>query len=122
MLGRRTAACNWPAPLNGGERPSLHGVYGLRELEDFSAFLRELWACADVQGVPLEGAIAEYAPGQLELTLKHGPDALRAADEAVMYKRIAKGVAARHGVRGHLHGQALRRSRRQRPAPARQRQ
>ncbi len=86
------------APLNGGERPSLHGVYGLRELEDFSGFLRELWACADVQGVPLEGEIAEYAPGQLELTLKHGPDALRAADEAVMYKRIAKGVAAKHGV------------------------
>jgi glutamine synthetase len=33
----------------------------------------------------------------LELTLKHGPDALRAADEAVMYKRIAKGVAAKLG-------------------------
>jgi glutamine synthetase len=80
-----------------GERPRQHGVYGLRELEDFSGFLRELWACADAQGVPLEGAISEYAPGQLELTLKHGPDALRAGDEAVMYKRIAKGVAARHG-------------------------
>jgi glutamine synthetase len=72
-------------------------VYGLRELEDFSSFLRDLWACADAQGVPLEGAIAEYAPGQLELTLKHGPDALRAADEAVMYKRIAKGVAVNRG-------------------------
>ena len=48
--------------------------------------------------MPLEGAIAEYAPGQLELTLKHGPDALRAADEAVMYTRIAKGVAAKPGV------------------------
>jgi glutamine synthetase len=80
-----------------GEKPTLHGVYGLRELEDFSPFLRELWAAADAQGVPLEGAIAEYAPGQLELTLKHGPDALRAADEAVMYKRLAKGVAVRHG-------------------------
>jgi glutamine synthetase len=80
-----------------GERPRQHGVYGLRELEDFAGFLRELWACADAQGVPLEGAISEYAPGQLELTLKHGPDALRAADEAVMYKRIAKGVAAAHG-------------------------
>jgi glutamine synthetase len=81
-----------------GEKPTLHGVYGLRELEDFSGFLRDLWASADVQGVPLEGAISEYAPGQLELTLKHGPDALRAADEALMYKRIAKGVAARHGA------------------------
>ena len=81
-----------------GERPTMHGVYGLRELEDFSGFLRDLWAAADVQGVPLEGAIAEYAAGQLELTLRHGPDAVRAADEAVMYKRIAKGVAVRHGV------------------------
>ena len=96
---RRTAAGGIElagAPATG-ERPTQHGVYGLRELEDFSGFLRELWAAADAQNVPLEGAIAEYAPGQLELTLKHGPDALRAADEAVMYKRIAKGVAVRHG-------------------------
>ena len=78
-------------------RPTQHGVYGLREIEDAAPFLRELWRCADVQGVPLEGVISEYAPGQLELTLRHGPDALRAADEAVMYKRIAKGVAVRHG-------------------------
>lgn len=81
-----------------GERPTLHGVYGLRELEDFSGFLRDLWATADIQAVPLEGAIAEYAPGQLELTLRHGPDALRAADEALMYKRLAKGVAVNHGA------------------------
>jgi glutamine synthetase len=81
-----------------GERPTLHSVYGLREVEDHAGFLRDLWAAADVQRVPLEGVIAEYAPGQLELTLRHGPDALRAADEAVMYKRIAKGVAERHGA------------------------
>ena len=81
----------------GGERPHLDNVYGLRELEDVSPFLEELWSAADTQGVPLEGAISEYAPGQFELTLKHGPDALRAADEALMYKRLAKGVAARHG-------------------------
>jgi len=79
-------------------RPTQHGVYGLREIEDAAPFLRELWRCADVQGVPLEGVISEYAPGQLELTLRHGPDALRAADEAVMYKRTAKGVAARQGL------------------------
>ena len=97
--GRRTAAGGIELAGVGpsGERPSLHGVYGLRELEDVSGFLRALWSAADAQGVPLEGAISEYAPGQLELTLKHGPDALRAADEAVMYKRIAKGVAAACG-------------------------
>jgi len=85
-----------PSPVTG-ERPSQHAVYGLRELEDVTGFLRELWAVADAQGVPLEGAISEYAAGQIELTLRHGPDALRAADEAVMYKRLAKGVAARNG-------------------------
>ena len=86
------------AAPKGGLAPTQHGVYGLRELEDFAPFLRELWATADAQGVPLEAAISEYAPGQIELTLRHGPDALRAADEAVMYKRLAKGVAARHGL------------------------
>jgi glutamine synthetase len=97
--GRRTAAggIELAAVGPGGERPALHGVYGLRELEDVGSFLRALWSAADAQGVPLEGAISEYAPGQLELTLHHGPDALRAADEAVMYKRIAKGVAAACG-------------------------
>jgi glutamine synthetase len=80
-----------------GERPQLHQVYGLPELEEAAPFLRDLWAACDLQGVPLEGAISEYAPGQLELTLKHRSDALRAADEAVMYKRAAKGVALKHG-------------------------
>ena len=82
----------------GGARPVLHGTYGLTELADADGFLRDLWAAADVQGVPVEGAISEYAPGQMELTLRHGNDALRAADEAVMYKRLVKGVARRHGM------------------------
>jgi glutamine synthetase len=84
------------SPLTG-DRPTQHQVYGLREVEEASGFLRDLWAAADAMGVPLEGAISEYAPGQLELTLKHHADALRAADDAVLYKRAAKGVALRHG-------------------------
>jgi glutamine synthetase len=85
-----------PAP-HTGDRGAQHQVYGLREVEEASAFLRDLWAAADAMAVPLEGAISEYAPGQLELTLKHHADALRAADDAVLYKRAAKGVALRHG-------------------------
>lgn len=84
------------SPLTN-ERPTQHQVYGLREVEEASDFLRDLWECADALGVPLEGAISEYAPGQLELTLKHHADALRAADDAVLYKRAAKGVALQHG-------------------------
>ncbi len=85
-----------PSPLTG-DRATQHQVYGLREVEEASGFLRDLWLSADAMGIPLEGAISEYAPGQLELTLKHHADALRAADDAVLYKRAAKGVALRHG-------------------------
>ncbi|PZO47575.1 MAG: glutamine synthetase [Alphaproteobacteria bacterium] len=96
---RRTAdgKIQLPASPLTGDRATQHQVYGLREVEEASGFLRDLWATADAMGIPLEGAISEYAPGQLELTLKHHADALRAADDAVLYKRAAKGVALKHG-------------------------
>jgi glutamine synthetase len=83
------------SPFNGRE-PTGTQAYGLPELEDAAPLLRDLWEAADAQGIPLEGAISEAAPGQLELTLHHKPDALRAADDAVMYKRAVKGTARKH--------------------------
>jgi len=90
-----------PAPAKGLLTPHRSGdnqVYGLRELEDFKPFFDDLYAACDAQNIPLESAIAEYAPGQFELTLRHKPDALRATDDAVMYKRLVKGVAVKHGL------------------------
>ncbi len=84
-----------PSPVTG-LRPTQHDQYSLREMQESAPFLRDLWAACDALGVPLEGAIGEYGPGQLELTLKHHADAMRAADDAVMYKRAAKGVALNH--------------------------
>ncbi|MDE2042285.1 MAG: glutamine synthetase [Alphaproteobacteria bacterium] len=81
-----------------GAVPSATQVYGLNEIEDAAHYLRDLWAACDAQHIPLEGVISECAPGQLELTLMHKPDALRAADEASLYKRAAKGVARKHGL------------------------
>jgi len=81
-----------------GARATQHDQYSLREMQDAMPFLRELWAAADAINVPLEGAISEYGPGQLELTLRHHGDALRAADDAVLYKHAAKGVALKHGA------------------------
>lgn len=79
-----------------GETPTQTQVYGLTELDHYGEYLRSLWDTADAQNIPLEGAISEFAPGQVELTLKHRPDALRACDDAVLYKRLAKGTALRH--------------------------
>jgi glutamine synthetase len=104
--------------LQTGERPQGIQVYGLPELEAISPFLRELWDTCDVLGVPLEGAISEFAPGQVELTLKHKPDALecRRRRPALQAGRQGRGPAP--WLRGHLHGQALGRPGRQRlPRP-----
>src|SRR3546814_3821286 len=65
-------------------------VYGLRELEDFRPFFDALYAATDVQDLPLESAIPEFATGQFELTLCHKPDALRACEDANTYKRERK--------------------------------
>jgi glutamine synthetase len=57
----------------------------------------EVYAAAREQGIPVETLMSEYAPGQFELTLAHRDDALRAVDEAILLKRLLRGVAAKHG-------------------------
>lgn len=83
---------------SSGEVPQDIQVYGLQEMEDFRPYFDELYATADAQGLPLEAAISEYAPGQFEMTLAHKADALRACDDAIMHKRMVKAVAAKHGM------------------------
>jgi glutamine synthetase len=99
LVERERADGQAPQPARmGGARPSTHGTYGLEELDDAGPFLADLWAAADAAGLPLETAISEYAPGQMELTLKHRADPLRVADDVVLYKRLVKQVARRHGM------------------------
>jgi glutamine synthetase len=90
----RVQLARWPI---SGARPTQHDQYSLEEMADAMPFLRDLWNASDALDVPLEGAISEYGPGQLEITLKHHADALRAADDAVLYKRAARGCALKHG-------------------------
>ena len=86
-----------PALDTDGDRPRSTQVYGLRELEQIEPFLADLYAACKEQGIPARTAISEYAPGQVEITLEHGP-ALEAMDQAVRYKRLVKGVANAHGM------------------------
>lgn len=80
-----------------GRRQGHAQVYGLDADDIEGAYLRELWSACDAMGVPAGAAISEYAPGQLEMTLAHKPDALAACDDAVRFKRAAKGIAVSHG-------------------------
>ncbi|MCJ7453532.1 MAG: glutamine synthetase family protein, partial [Steroidobacteraceae bacterium] len=73
-------------------------AYGLGRLDDMSPLFDELYAAARAQGLPVRTLMSEYAPGQFEITLEHRADALRAVDEAVLFKRAIRGVARRHGL------------------------
>ncbi len=79
-----------------GRVPPHRQVYGLDSHDLDGAYLRDLWAACDALGLPTGAAIGEYAPGQYEMTLIHKPDALQACDDAIRFKRAAKGVADRH--------------------------
>ncbi|MBT1444798.1 glutamine synthetase family protein [Shewanella sp. JM162201] len=104
-----------PARAANGQRPHQTQVYGILELEALQPFLDDLYHACETQGIPARTAISEYAPGQVEITLEHRYDVLKAMDEAVRYKRLVKGVAAKHGMRacfmakpfGHLAGSGM---------------
>lgn len=87
-----------PALGAGKQRPTHTHVYGLRELDEIGGFIEELLQNGDAQGVPIEGAIAEFAPAQYEIGLTHRNDTLRACDEAIMFKQLVKAIAERHSL------------------------
>jgi glutamine synthetase len=83
--------------LVSGARNARIDAYGLGRLDDMSPLFDDFYAAARTLGLPVRTLMSEYAPGQFEITLEHRADALRAVDEAVMFKRAVRGVAARHG-------------------------
>ncbi|HBK92057.1 MAG TPA: glutamine synthetase [Parvularcula sp.] len=92
-LGRPLA----PKGANG-KRVREGRVYAMAELDAYAAFLSDLYAAADAQGLPLDAAVIEAGPSQFEVNLKHQADIVVAADQAVWLKRAIRGVASKHGL------------------------
>lgn len=72
-------------------------IYSIDEVEALGPFFDDVYRACDVQRLPAETAISEFGPGQFEIALTHRADALQALDEAILYRRLIKGVAAKHG-------------------------
>jgi glutamine synthetase len=79
-------------------RPKHYQAYYLQDTDDFAPFFRELYAACEAQGLPAKTLISEYAPGQMEIVLRHRADVLKACDEGIMLKRLIKNVAERQGL------------------------
>ena len=101
LMDRETALAGKPeaprSPITG-DRPRHYQAYHLQDLDDFAPFFSDLYAFAEIQDLPAKTLISEYAPGQMEIVLRHRADILKAADESIMLKRLIKGVADRHGL------------------------
>jgi len=101
LIDRARDAHGAPQPPlcpRSGLRERNASVYGIEDLERYSAFLESLTRAASVQGIPLSATSKEYAPGQFEANLKHQSDALKAADHAVFLKQIVKSAALAQGL------------------------
>ena len=80
-----------------GKRLDADAVLSIDELDDFGSFFQDVYEACAAQGVPADSAIAENGIGQFEINLLHVDDPLRAADDAVLFKRIVRGLARKHG-------------------------
>ena len=85
-----------PSPLLPETRFSRPNPYAMRNLNRFRPILDEIRYACRVQDVPADSIIAEFGDGQFEVNLNHVNDALLAADQAVMFKRIVRNVAHKH--------------------------
>jgi len=64
-------------------------------IEDVLRDMRAALLGADIE---IESSNAEYGPGQYEINTGHG-DAMKVADDTVLFKSIVKQVAVQHGLR-----------------------
>lgn len=76
-----------------GQRNRTTQVYYMEDLNDYQTFTDVLADMCRAQAIPADTAVAEYAPGQFEINLKHRADALAACDDAIYLKRAIKAVA-----------------------------
>lgn len=84
------------SPLTGA-RLRGNAILSIRTLDAFDAFFTDLYDGAEAMGIPAQAAISESGIGQFEVNLLHD-EAMRAADDAWLFKQLVKGVARAHGM------------------------
>ena len=87
-----------PKSPRSGKRRAGAEFLSLRAIDTFDEFFNELYEACDAMDIPAEAAISEAGIGQFEVNLEHVPDALKAADDAWLFKMLVRGLARNHGM------------------------
>jgi len=72
--------------------------YELDVLDRTAEILTEIQSASHAQNLPTDALIAEFGPGQYEINFHHTDDVLAAADTAIQFRRLVRGVTRRHGM------------------------
>ncbi|MEZ5869669.1 MAG: glutamine synthetase family protein [Defluviimonas denitrificans] len=86
-----------PLSPRSGKRRKAAEIMSIRALDAFDTFFTDLYDACEAMDIPADTAISESGLGQFEINLMHSDDALRAADDAWLFKMLVKGLARRHG-------------------------
>ncbi|GGL76705.1 glutamine synthetase family protein [Wenxinia marina] len=87
-----------PVSPRSGKRRMGADILSLRALDAFDIFFNDLYDGCEEMDIPAEAAISEVGLGQFEVNLVHVPDALKAADDAWLFKMLVRGLARKHGM------------------------
>ncbi|PWK61038.1 glutamine synthetase family protein [Roseicyclus mahoneyensis] len=85
-----------PSPRSGKRRQQAE-ILALRQLDAWDNFLTALHDACEDMDIPADTTISEAGPGQFEINLMHQADALKAADDAWLFKLMTGGMARKHG-------------------------
>ncbi|MFO1401889.1 MAG: glutamine synthetase family protein [Steroidobacteraceae bacterium] len=97
--GRARGAPLELAPLpRTGLPPRVAANLSVAALEEHAGFIDAIRVAAEAQGLPVTSAVTEYGIGQFEINLLHIADPLEAADQAVLLRRLVRGVARAAGL------------------------
>ncbi|MEM6665605.1 MAG: glutamine synthetase family protein [Pseudomonadota bacterium] len=98
LLDHRGADGMPPKPVfSTHHEPVRQNMYALDDLDVLAPFLDDVRRAAEAQGIPADAAVSEAAAGQFEVNLYHRDAPLRAADDAILLRRLICGMARKHG-------------------------
>ncbi len=86
-----------PISPRSGKRRKAAETLSIRALDAFDTFFTDLYDACEAMDIPADTAISEAGLGQFEVNLMHQEDAMRAADDAWLFKMLVKGLARAHG-------------------------
>ncbi|MDO7837385.1 glutamine synthetase family protein [Sphingobium sp. HBC34] len=86
-----------PPPGRSGRAETSPQPYGLESLTEYEDLIEAIYEDSEIASLHLDTMIHESGTAQLEINFHHG-DPLALADQVLVFKRIVRQTALRHGV------------------------